>query len=916
MKDSVDLTNFTAGELSPRMKSRTDVSKYYNSCETMLNMVVMPQGGATRRPGTMSVASAISSSFRSRLIEFIFSTLQPYVIEFGNLLARVYANDGQVQSGGSPVQVVTPYLSTDTPQLEYVQSDDELFLCHPSYPTQTLDRSSNTAWTLVPYAFRDGPYQSINTTATTLSLSGNTGTVTVTASSVTGINNGAGFQATDVGRHLRIKLQSLWGWLTIASVTNVNVVQATVQPANPNGAFGLDGAPWLASTGYPAGAIALNGDNYYRCVVAGLSASSGGPTGTGTNIADGSAVWNFSAAGAGVVVAPYAQGSPPLGLYNYGVGALVSRSGIDYVCTQAGLTTGAPGVSGTGTGIVDQGVVWSSLSGTIPTLSTLDWQLGKWCGTTGYPWLPTFWQQRLALCGTNNQPNALELSVVGDFPNFAPSQSDGSVTDVNALSWVIDDDGVNGVRWLSPAGSAQAMQLGIGTVAGEQIMQAATTAQALTPASVQAYRETALGSAPNVRPLRILKSVLFFNRPGRKLHEWTFQWQVNGYLGPDLSVLAEHITQTGVAQMAYQQSPYGVIWMIRGDGTLIGLTYLREQEIVAWHRHQLGGQYYGGPPIVESLTVIPSPDQSYDEVWLAVLRTVNGVPWRSIEVMSKFYANQPAEQAWFLDAAVSNVLAAPAADVTPSGYTNSATLTGVAPAWTGTGTLIADAAVFSSASVGQVVRLNGGSLNVTAYIGPRQVTAQVLLPLTSQAPALTGSWTMMPLVTVFSGVAALNGETVAVLGDGQDFGTQTATAGNVTLPVPGASTVIAGLPSTPVIVTMPASPQRAAQAGVAGRVKRIDHLFIRLLETIGGQVGTRTTDPMTSAMTDNLETIPSRSAADAMNQAAPLFTGIRKLDARGPHDREQQMILTQPSPLPFTVLGISASVDLEEMAQP
>jgi hypothetical protein len=53
-----------------------------------------------------------------------------------------------------------------------------------------------------------------------------------------------------------------------------------------------------------------------------------------------------------------------------------------------------------------------------------------------------------------------------------------------------------------------------------------------------------------------------------------------------------------------------------------------------------------------------------------------------------------------------------------------------------------------------------------------------------------------------------------------------------------------------------------------------------------------------------------------MNQAAPLFTGIRKLDARGPHDREQQMILTQPSPLPFTVLGISASVDLEEMAQP
>jgi hypothetical protein len=848
VKASVDLTNFTAGELSPRMKSRDDVSKYYNGCDTELNMVTMPQGGATRRPGTMYVAAAISALARSRLIEFIFSELQPYVTEWGNFLARIYANDGQVQSGGGPVQVVTPYATADTTALQYVQSDDELFLCHPSYPTQTLNRTSNTAWTLTPLAFRDGPYLNVNTTPTTLTPSALTGAITLTASSIVGINGGLGFQALDVGRHVRLKLQALWGWIAITSVTSTLIVHGTVQPANPNGAFGLDGAAWLASTVYPAGAIVLNGSDYYTCTTAGTSASSGGPTGAGATIQDNTAVWGHLA--------------------------------------------------------------------TAPAVASIDWALGKWCGTTGYPFCPTFWQQRLALCGTNNQPNALELSVVGDFSNFAPTQADGSVSDVNALSWIIDDDGVNAVRWLSPAGSAQAMQLGVGTVAGEQIMQAATTAQALTAASVQAYRETSLGSAPNVRPLRILKSVLFFNRPGRKLHEWTFQWQVNGYLGPDLSVLAEHITASGVTQMAYQQSPYGVIWMIRADGALIGLTYLREQEIVAWHRHQLGGQYYGGPPIVESVVVIPSPDQSYDEVWLEVLRTVNGVPVRFIEVMTRYFDKMPLDQAWFLDAAVSNVLTAPAADLTPSGFTNAQTLTGGAPAWGGTGTLTADAGVFSSGSVRQVVRANGGSLTVTAYVSATQVTAQVLQPMTSLAPALTGAWTMMPLATVFSGVDALNGEIVGVLGDGQDFGSQVPTGGNVTLASPGASLVTVGLPYVPLIVTMPSSPQRAAQAGVQGRVKRVDHLFVRFLETVGGIVGTRTTDPMTGAVNDNLETIRSRSAADPMNQAPPLFTGIRKMDARGPHDREQELIITQSGPLPLTVLGIGASVDLEEMAQP
>src|SRR6185369_9410650 len=75
------------------------------------------------------------------------------------------------------------------------------------------------------------------------------------------------------------------------------------------------------------------------------------------------------------------------------------------------------------------------------------WRLGKWSDTTGWPWLTTFWQQRLFFVGTNNQPNAIEGSQTGDFTNFAPTKADSSVVDTSALSWVMSDDQVNAARW-------------------------------------------------------------------------------------------------------------------------------------------------------------------------------------------------------------------------------------------------------------------------------------------------------------------------------------------------------------------------------------------------------------------------------------------------------------------------------------
>ena len=103
-KTTVAFTNFTAGELSPRLDGRTDLGKYFNGCKTLENMVVHPHGAASRRPGTKFVHEVKTSSAQTRLIPFEFSTTQTYILEFGNSYIRFFKDNGiasiQVDSHG------------------------------------------------------------------------------------------------------------------------------------------------------------------------------------------------------------------------------------------------------------------------------------------------------------------------------------------------------------------------------------------------------------------------------------------------------------------------------------------------------------------------------------------------------------------------------------------------------------------------------------------------------------------------------------------------------------------------------------------------------------------------------------------------------------------------------------------------
>ena len=165
---SVQLTNFTAGELSPRLDGRNDLSKYPSGCKTLENFIVYPHGSAARRSGTQFISEVKTSANKTRLVPFEFSTTQTYILEFGHQYIRIYKDKGQVQSGGSAVEIATPYLTAELFDIKFAQSADVMYIVHPNHAARKLSRTSHINWTLTEIDFTKGPMQDPNTTTTTL----------------------------------------------------------------------------------------------------------------------------------------------------------------------------------------------------------------------------------------------------------------------------------------------------------------------------------------------------------------------------------------------------------------------------------------------------------------------------------------------------------------------------------------------------------------------------------------------------------------------------------------------------------------------------------------------------------------------------------------------------------------------------
>jgi hypothetical protein len=587
-------TSFNGGEWSPLVYGRFDVQRYKTALATCSNYLPTVQGGLTKRSGTRFVAAVKNSANPVRLVRFEFSITQAYVLEFGPGYIRFFLNDGQLLNGGTPYEIASPYGANDLWGLSFTQSADTLYIAHPSYPPNKLQRAGATNWSINAVVPLDGPYLPINASTTTLTPSGATGTVTLTASSTAGINGGVGFRSTDVGRSVRIKCGGgIWQWGTIASVTDSTHVQFT----------------WAALTGAQLPVTAT---------IHGVA--------SGGNILT-SAVDN---GGGGYGTTP-----PTLTFGGTGTGAT------GYATLTLGVVTGVQMVttgSGYGTGSVP---VTVSAPAPIVASSTTFWRLGVWNATDGYPAAVTFHQDRLTWGGSPGYPSRVDGSNTGDYENYAPSLFDGTVVDSSAISFTLNARAASTIQWLV----SDEWGLIVGTASSEWVISPGTLQQATTPTNISARQVSNYGCSP-VAPVRAGKALLFLQRTGRKVREMMYQYLGGTFQAPDVSQLAEHLTKGGMKQFDMQLAPQQTVWAVRNDGSLVAIVYDKDQDVCGWSQHTIGGTGVS----VESVCCIPAPGIQRDETWVVVKRTINGQTVRYVEVMTKLWEDgDSVSTAVFLD---------------------------------------------------------------------------------------------------------------------------------------------------------------------------------------------------------------------------------------------------------------------------
>ena len=801
-------TNFTAGELTPKLAGQVDFKKYNNGVETMENLTVFPQGGCQRRSGSKFVCEVKDSTSNVRLIPFEFNITQAYVLELGNNYIRFFKDNGQITdadknitaitkanpavvtsashgfsngdhvwinsvggmtrlngrrfvvanqttntfeltgenstsydtytSGGTAskvYEIATTYTTAQIFEIQYTQSADVMYIVHPDHKPRKLARTGHTSWTLTDVDFKRGPYLDSNTGSTTMTPSGTSGSVTITASTST-------FVSGDVGRLIKIK------------------------------------------------------DGHAK-----ITAYSSGTSVTATTTDD------FAA-----------------------------------------------------------------------TSAETDWALGSWSSVLGYPKTVSFFEQRLIFGGSTNYPQTVWASESGLYEEF--DAGDGSAAD--AFIYTIAANRVNVIRWLAPA-----RDLIVGTVGGE-FKVGRPTGEPLKPDNVNIAQQTTFG-AYTTAPIQIGNAVLFVQRQQRKVREFSYRFEDDAYLAPDMTLLAEHITDTGIIDVDYAQEPDSIYWAVRTDGTLIGMTYQREEDVIAWHRHIFGGSnkftFNGASGVTDYTTdannngyvTISSHGLSTgDEV---VYSAGGGTKIPELEEGGTYYVySRDANTLEFADTYNQAI---------------DRTIRQIADGAGASHTLTAKAKIKSVTSINQTEenqvwlvverRINGSSVKYIEYLDKKFNTDCTL-------PALVNGGT-----TIVTGLNHLEGEEVQVLVGDAVFPNQTVSGGSITVTLPtnaAYKTIEIGLGYTSKIKTLKV--EAGSQAGTAqGRKKRYNEVMVRLLKSVG--------------VTINGDQLPFRTSATPMGQDIPEFTGDKRVSNLG-WDREGQIEIKQTQPLPMTVLGITGTL--------
>ena len=625
-------SSFLAGEVSPLLQGRVDLPRYKEGLAICQNYIPLLQGPKTRRPGTGFVFPVKDSSVKPRLVPFQVSSSQSFILEFGNQYIRVHKNRAPVTYTPVAFTAVTtanPAVVTST--AHGFSNNDRVLISGVLGMTELNNREFLiTAKTANTYELTDSITGAlVDSTGFSAYASGGTaGKIYEVIFANSGGNNsyappyltadfpGLKFSQSDDVLYIAHPKYPPANLIRIADTT-----WSLFPIANNDGPYldeNIQNATVLTVTAPAVGhpntttVVASNGGSGTEDINGGL----------GFLATDASNAFNDALYGR-VLRFEYSS------VWYWGWIVNVDST------TQCDIRGGTSTAGATAAGA--------------NTIS--NWRLGLWSDTDGWPNATTFYQDRLIFGGAGADPTRFDGSQSGDYNNFAPTATDGTIAANDAYSFPLAANNLDSIVWMN----SDEQGLLIGTTDGEWIVGAADSSSALSALSVSAKKTTSNGSA-NVQAVQLGKCTLFVQQGSKKLKEMQYNFYTTGFIANDLTQLSEHITVGGIQFIASQKTPQPIMWAVRADGTLLAMTYERDLDAVkvGWSRHVMGGSVSGGGIAkVESVAIVPSPDQSTQDVYVVVQRYINGNVVRYIEYITPFFDDTSVvTNAVFLDASL------------------------------------------------------------------------------------------------------------------------------------------------------------------------------------------------------------------------------------------------------------------------
>lgn len=586
--------SFSGGEIAPSLYARTDTQKYQNGLRTCRNNLVMRHGGTSTRPGTKHLCETKYRNRTVRLVPFEFSDDDTYILEFGHLYMRVIKNGSLIYKPGSlfvtGITNANPAVVTST--AHGLLNGAEVMFRYIEGMTQINNRSfkvaNKTANTFELHYLDDTPVDSTSWGTFGSSING----LFVVYELATKIQEPSlsimqFVQSADVmffASHdfppTELKRTGEADW-SIAYMTFAPGIAAPVGgSATPGGTTG--------STTYRFRVTAVDNDtNEESLPSSNITTTTGNASPSATNFI--TVTWS---------TVPNAR---EYNLYlevNGVFGYLGIANGTSYkwIGNDADVTDSPPSARNPFSFPVDED--------------------GEPANFGQFPACVTLFQQRLCWGNTKEKPETVWLSKTGAYRNLTtsvPLQDDDSITygmagrKINAIRHLLDL-----TKFVNLTQNTEFTVEGDGS-------------GIIRPAEINPRAHTYNGSSW-ISPIVSGGNALYVQARGSIVRDLGFDYSVDGYRGSDLTIFSAHLFDGyEITSWDYQQVPHSIIWAARNDGTMLGLTYLREHQMLAWHRHDLEDGF------VENIAVIPEGEE--DSVYLVVRREVEGVVYRSVERM-------------------------------------------------------------------------------------------------------------------------------------------------------------------------------------------------------------------------------------------------------------------------------------------